>query len=32
MRTDAQRNRERILAVAYAAFAGDPRVSLNAIA
>jgi AcrR family transcriptional regulator len=32
MRTDARRNRERILAVAYAAFADDPRVSLNAIA
>jgi len=32
MRADAQRNRERILSVAYAAFAGDPAVSLNAIA
>ena len=32
MRADALRNRERILAVAYAAFADDPRVSLNAIA
>ncbi|MDB5058101.1 MAG: TetR family transcriptional regulator [Chloroflexi bacterium] len=32
MRADALLNRERILAVAYAAFADDPRVSLNAIA
>ncbi len=32
MRADAVLNRERILAVAYPAFAGDPRVSLNAIA
>jgi AcrR family transcriptional regulator len=32
VRADAQLNRERILAVAYAAFADDPRVSLNAIA
>jgi AcrR family transcriptional regulator len=32
MRADAQLNRERILAVAYAAFADDPRVSLNTIA
>ena len=32
MRADAQLNRERILAVAYSAFAADPRVSLNAIA
>ncbi len=31
-RADALVNRERILAVAYPAFAGDPRVSLNAIA
>lgn len=31
-RADALHNRERILAVAYAAFADDPRVSLNAIA
>ncbi|MFC4585166.1 TetR/AcrR family transcriptional regulator [Sphaerisporangium corydalis] len=31
-RADAQLNRERIFAVAYAAFAEDPRVSLNAIA
>lgn len=31
-RADALVNRERILAVAYAAFADDPRVSLNAIA
>jgi len=31
-RADALLNRERILAVAYPAFAGDPRVSLNAIA
>ena len=31
-RADAVLNRERILAVAYAAFADDPRVSLNAIA
>jgi AcrR family transcriptional regulator len=32
MRADALLNRERILAVAYAAFADDPRVSLNTIA
>jgi AcrR family transcriptional regulator len=32
MRADALLNRERILAVAYAAFADDPRISLNAIA
>ena len=32
MRADAQLNRERILAVAYQAFAEDPRVSMNAIA
>ncbi|MDB5077058.1 MAG: TetR family transcriptional regulator [Chloroflexi bacterium] len=32
MRADALLNRERILVVAYAAFADDPRVSLNAIA
>jgi AcrR family transcriptional regulator len=32
MRADAVLNRERILAVAYPAFADDPRVSLNAIA
>jgi AcrR family transcriptional regulator len=32
MRSDALVNRERILAVAYAAFADDPRVSLNAVA
>ena len=32
MRADAQRNRERILAVSYAAFAEDPKVSLTAIA
>lgn len=32
MRADALLNRERILAVAYPAFADDPRVSLNAIA
>jgi AcrR family transcriptional regulator len=32
MRADALVNRERILAVAYPAFADDPRVSLNAIA
>jgi AcrR family transcriptional regulator len=32
LRADALRNRERILDVAYAAFADDPRVSLNAIA
>jgi AcrR family transcriptional regulator len=32
MRADALLNRERILAVSYAAFADDPRVSLNAIA
>lgn len=31
-RADAQRNRQRILAVAYRAFAADPDVSLNAIA
>jgi len=31
-RADALRNRERISAVAYPAFADDPRVSLNAIA
>jgi AcrR family transcriptional regulator len=31
-RADALLNRERILAVAYPAFAEDPRVSLNAIA
>jgi AcrR family transcriptional regulator len=31
-RADAVANRERILGVAYAAFADDPRVSLNAIA
>jgi AcrR family transcriptional regulator len=31
-RADAVLNRERILAVAYAALADDPRVSLNAIA
>ncbi len=32
MRADALRNRERILSVAYAAFADDPAVSLNVIA
>ncbi len=32
MRADAVLNRERILTVAYAAFADDTRVSLNAIA
>ena len=32
MRADALLNRERILAVAYAAFADDPEVSLNTIA
>jgi AcrR family transcriptional regulator len=32
MRADALLNRERILAVAYAAFADDPEASLNAIA
>jgi AcrR family transcriptional regulator len=32
MRADAQLNRERILDVAYPAFARDPRVSLNTIA
>jgi AcrR family transcriptional regulator len=32
MRADALLNRERILAVAYAAFAKDPRASLNSIA
>jgi AcrR family transcriptional regulator len=32
MRADALLNRERILAVAYPAFADDPMVSLNAIA
>jgi AcrR family transcriptional regulator len=32
MRADAQRNRERILAAAYRAFAEDPKVSLTAIA
>ena len=31
-RADAQRNRARILEVAYSAFAADPAVSLNAIA
>jgi AcrR family transcriptional regulator len=31
-RSDAQRNRERILAVAYEALAADPGTSLNAIA
>jgi AcrR family transcriptional regulator len=31
MRADARLNRDRILAVAYAAFADDPDVSLNAI-
>ncbi len=31
-RADAQRNRSRILDVAYTAFAADPDVSLNAIA
>jgi len=31
-RSDAQRNRDRILRVAYAAFSEDPEVSLNAIA
>jgi AcrR family transcriptional regulator len=31
-RADAVLNRQRILAVAYAAFADDPRISLNAIA
>ncbi|SDO68086.1 DNA-binding transcriptional regulator, AcrR family [Nakamurella panacisegetis] len=31
-RADAQRNRARILEVAYPAFAADPEVSLNAIA
>jgi AcrR family transcriptional regulator len=31
-RADALLNRERILAVSYAAFAADPKVSLNAIA
>lgn len=31
-RADAQHNRERILAVSYAAFAADPEVSLNAVA
>ncbi|SDY63525.1 TetR/AcrR family transcriptional regulator [Herbiconiux ginsengi] len=31
-RADAQRNRARILEVAYPAFADDPEVSLNAIA
>jgi AcrR family transcriptional regulator len=31
-RADALANRERILAVSYAAFAADPMVSLNAIA
>ncbi|MDI5964438.1 TetR/AcrR family transcriptional regulator [Streptomyces sp. SL13] len=31
-RADAVLNRERILGVAYAAFAEDPRVSLNAVA
>lgn len=32
LRADAQLNRERILAVAYPAFAEDPKVSLNTIA
>src|SRR5690349_5932981 len=31
-RSDAQRNRSRILDVAFSAFASDPEVSLNAIA
>jgi AcrR family transcriptional regulator len=31
-RADAQRNRDRILAVAYPAFSADPDVSLNTIA
>jgi AcrR family transcriptional regulator len=31
MRADARLNRERILAVAYEAFAADPRASLNVI-
>jgi AcrR family transcriptional regulator len=31
MRADARLNRERILSVAYKAFADDPDVSLNTI-